>query len=207
MSNRIYKESFFNNKYSSDGMKKYTAKTPPSNKYWWVKNQEHFAAGGILFLDTVDGERGLWVLEEISRKNRDVECSDFGGRYHYDDGDIYATIAREFREETMNTCEISYSKVKELCQQPDSPDKFVFKIKRGKYYCLIVDIKYFPLLKFDNLDIINKKKEIQIENRLNKCFYRSVGVKFIPFSKIHLINKSYRLNDIILNSQLKKYIK
>lgn len=65
-------------------------------------------AGGILFYD----EKGLWVIGEKDKNG--LVYTDIGGRYSYEDGNIWATISRELREETYGICEMFASEIEAL---------------------------------------------------------------------------------------------
>lgn len=184
---------------------------PPPGKYWWKDPLgRDVAAGGILILDeyVIDNKstEGIWVVVEKSRRGIGIEYSDFGGRYHYDDGDIYATISREFREETYNTDEIPYSTVKKLVTSPSDNNKFVYRMNKGKYVCLVVDRKYLPSLYLNNENVEKARIKVLRENPyISRGAYRSEGVAFLPFSDICTLyrNKlSYRLSEILKKSRL-----
>lgn len=163
---------------------------PPKGKYWWNDNNTAVAAGGILI---VNGDEGFWALEEMCKKNSNTEYSDFGGKYHYDDCDIYATISREFREETYNTDEIPYSKVKELAMKG-----FVVKVIDDKYYCLVVDRKELDV-KLSSDELKNAKNKTIASNNFNKFFYRSVGIEYILYSDLPKVQHklAFRLVEVL----------
>lgn len=187
---------------------------PPPGKFWWKDDLgRDVAAGGILILDTqiVNGvkERGIWVISEKSRKNEGTEYTDFGGRYNQDDGDIYATIHREFREETYNTNEIPYSVIKKLATDSSNENKFVYRMVKGKYLCLVVDREYLPPLNLDNCDIQSAKQQVIKSNPyVAPEVYRTENLVFIPFSKLKKgdLSLSFRLNEILSHSPLRNKI-
>ena len=84
-----------------------------STKYRWTdpKTGHRFASGGILFYDS----EGIWVVAEKDNKTG-VIYNDMGGRYAYEDGNIYAAMARELREETYGLCELMVGEVKALAE-------------------------------------------------------------------------------------------
>jgi len=69
---------------------------------WHDGNGRQLTAGGILPYD----DTGIWVIGE-KKKNGDVEWTDPGGKYKFEDCDIYTTCAREFGEELYHSSSIS----------------------------------------------------------------------------------------------------
>jgi len=57
-------------------------------------------AGGILFYD----DQGVWVIGEKDKNG--IMYTDIGGRYAFEDGNIWVTIRRELYEETYGICEM-----------------------------------------------------------------------------------------------------
>jgi len=180
---------------------------PPPGKWWWKDDKGKFiAAAGILIFD----DEGMWLVAEKSRKNDGgVEYTDFGGKYDWNDGDIYATIPREFREECYNTDELSYSLIKRLVTSPSTEKKFVYRMNKGKYLCLIVHRSLLPPLKLSDLEVkIARDRVIASNPFCHDSMYRTVGIKFIPFKEIenYKTQLSYRLSTILKFSQLNKKI-
>ena len=100
-----------------DSRKQYSKYTGPIHyydkknyKFKCFMDDKRLTAGGIFFYEEKNGIKGLWLLKEDDF-GKDI-FTDFGGKYDYNDGDIYATISREFREEVYNTQEISYKEIK-----------------------------------------------------------------------------------------------
>lgn len=188
---------------------------PPQGKSWWKdENNNNIAAGGILILDEVNNEKGIWVITEKCKKScsgySDFEYTDIGGRYSQDDGDIYATISREFREETYNTDEIPRRDIEQLMNSDHSSEKFVYRMSTGKYLCLVVSRKYLPKLYLNNEMVKKNKADILIHNPyVLPSNYRTIDLVFLPFSKIKIgkTSLSFRLKDILTKSRLKNYIK
>ena len=84
-----------------------------NTKYRWTDpaTNHRFASGGILFYDST----GIWVLAERG-EGKHIVFNDMGGRYTYEDGTIYASIARELREETYGLCELRVEDIKALAE-------------------------------------------------------------------------------------------
>lgn len=210
---------------------------PPNGKYWWslrvpniIKKKYYIAAGGILICDkqlTRNGENkeGIWVLAEKAKKG--IEYTDIGGKYSPDDGDIYATISREFREELYNTAEIPYRQIKYLCTnnmtyegisgsivssevrkkiENSGTFKGVCVVRRGLYLSLIVNRSFLPSITLDPIEVEKARKRIVNSNEFsNEEFYRTISLKFLPYDEIkenyNLL--SYRLRTVLLGGPLK----
>lgn len=190
---------------------------PPPGKWWWKPPDDphYIAAGGIIICDRQkDGEvekDGIWVLIEKSRRGSGLEYTDIGGKYDWNDGDIYATISREFREELYNTDEISYRTIKHLCGQSksDDSDNELFIMRKGKYMCLIVDRKLLPDVSLDYRKVEEARKKILSENPFCRNeMYRTVSLQFLPFDRIaeEKDKLSYRLSTILKESELRNKI-
>lgn len=138
------------------------------------------SAGGITFYEEKDGVKGIWLTKE--EDNDKIVYTDFGGKYDYNDGDIFATIAREFREETYNTCEISYKQLKNTPK-----DKFVYidGYDKTPVYVSIVD-------KLENYDIVfdsekvkeQRKKILKSNPTIPEKWYKTLDVEFVTFEDI-----------------------
>lgn len=165
---------------------------PPNkhNKRWWGKNQfpkkppknKYFSpdgkilsAGGIFFFEETTQGKGIWVVEEP--ENGMAVYTDFGGKYDYNDGDILATISREFREETYNTAEVSYALLRTV-----HPSHYVYITgydNKPVYMCIVAHINQFNV-QFSSQKIRDAKEKILICNpSIPENWYRTADVKFI----------------------------
>lgn len=143
---------------------KTASKKSPGRTYKWCDSNSGttLTAGGILFYD---GE-GIWVIGEKDKNG--VVFSDIGGRYNYEDGNIWVTIARELREETYGLCEMFSSEIIELSK--NYPPVYVNGHENTPtYICLVVPIsalgidqrKHFTL---DPLVYAEKRQKTLEEN-------------------------------------------
>uniref|UniRef100_A0A6C0LYX4 Nudix hydrolase domain-containing protein n=1 Tax=viral metagenome TaxID=1070528 RepID=A0A6C0LYX4_9ZZZZ len=146
------------------------------------------AAGGVLLLD---GD-GAWVVSEQGK------YTDIGGRYDFNDGDIYATIAREFREELYNTAEISYFDLKNV---PLSSKHYIDSfVGNPIYMCIVVNVSDIPLRGvLDNESVKRAKDEILRSNRyVPPHRYTTESLKLVPMSELRVAsNVSPRLRSIL----------
>ena len=187
-------------------------------KFTWrdPKTGHSFAAGGILFYD----DEGVWTVGEMEKG--EVVYTDIGGKYTFEDGNIYATISRELREETYGVCEIFAKDIEELCQT--YPPVYI----NGNhavpvYLCLVLPIPEQtqkltllhapkrpvpvqapePKLERVDLDPLLFEQERQKTLRDNpfvpEDFYRTMSLTKIPFDKLASSRLSYRLRRIITN--------
>jgi len=80
-----------------------------SEKFRWSDGQgRQLSAGGILPYD----EDGIWVIGEKIKD--EIIYTDIGGKYQYQDGDIYKTVAREFGEELYHSSDMTREQVIEI---------------------------------------------------------------------------------------------
>lgn len=117
-----------------------TKKNSPRKKFKWHDSSSGntLTAGGILFYD----DDGIWVVGEKDKNG--IVYSDIGGRYNYEDGNIWTSIARELREETYGICEMFASEIVELSKK--FPPVYVNGHEnKPTYVCLVVPIPAMKL--------------------------------------------------------------
>ena len=136
-------------------------KSSPRKKFKWhdLSTGYTLTAGGILFYD----DQGIWVIGEKDRSG--IVYTDIGGRYTYEDGNIWVTISRELREETYGTCELFASEIVSLSKK--HPPVYVNGHEnRPVYMCLVIPIVELMLESRKNfvLDPImfNKQRNITL---------------------------------------------
>ena len=139
-------------------------------------------AGGIVLTDTVNEKEGLWTL--VEKDNAGLVHGDIGGRYDFNDGDIYATIAREFREELYNTAEIPYSVLVNL-----PPETHIYTYGHQLvpvYLCIVTSAESVGLKnKLEKIDVESAKQRVVQQNpEVPSSWYRTIGFKFITFEDI-----------------------
>lgn len=169
----------------------------PRKKYKYCISEEiNIGGAGLLFYDTINGKKGIWVLEE--EKQEDFIYNDFGGKYNPEDCHILKTAIREFSEEVYNTNEISFKRIK----QTDSSDYVYIDGWDGKpvYLCIICNYKDFHV-KFDSKEIQEAKITTINHNYQNRDWYKTRDVKFLLLDDIQ--EGKYKL-DNRLNSVLNK---
>ena len=73
----------------------------PKKYRWYDGHDRQLTAGGLLPYD----EKGVWLVGEQDTGGS-VGWTDMGGRYEFEDCDIYKTIAREVGEELYHSSEL-----------------------------------------------------------------------------------------------------
>lgn len=178
----------------------------PTKIKWVDEKGRNLYAGGIIFTDRVKDEDGIWTIIESDASG--LVHTDIGGRYDFNDGDIYATIARELREELYNCLEIPYSKIRDL---PDSARVYTFgHQKQPVYLCMVVSAEEMGVKDIlPNIDIQKARSEIVAHNPdVPEFWYRTIDLVFLPFRAIRERECaiSRRLGEIISESSLSKHI-
>jgi len=169
-------------------------------KYRWLDNRgRQLTAGGILPYD----ETGVWVIGETD-KSGNITYTDAGGKYQFEDGDIYKTIAREFGEETYHTCELTRSQVLELYNTFE-PVYVNGHKNRPVYVCLVIPRLAISSLKFDSFKMKEARNEVLKNNpNVPPEYYNSVNIKHLSYDQLSSddIRISYRLKRILKYSSL-----
>ena len=151
------------------------------------------AAGGILFYDS----NGIWIIGEISPSSQ-IKYSDIGGKYTFEDGNIYSTISRELCEETYHTCELSTTEIEYLAEKED---KVYINGHLGlpSYMCLLVNMEKYKKIKFNPQMFLNSRNQIIQQNpTVPKFYYSSCMLKYLKYSEITRNTPlSFRLSVII----------
>ena len=164
-------------------------------KYEWKDDKGHiFSSGGILFYD----DNGIWVIEELLQNK--IKYNDIGGKYNYEDCNIFATICRELREETYNVCDLPYDKMISL-SKIYRPSYVYNHLGIPSHVCYIVHTKDVPFLNFDMSKFKNNRNEALKENpEVPSKYYSSLKLVYISFSDI-------RRNQYLLSYRLIKILK
>lgn len=150
-------------------------------KYRWTDPTTGYrlAAGGILFHDN----EGVWLIRE--NKKGKVSYTDPGGKYEPADGDIYATISREFCQEMYYSCEITRRNVMSFpvtCIEyvPDHENK-------PAYMCMVVHVKHLLKLgeDLDPMQFDRDRSVVLLNNdKIPLDEYPSEALVYIPFARL-----------------------
>lgn len=161
-------------------------------KYRWHDpvNNVQLTAAGLLLYDDV----GVWVIGEMEKGR--VVYTDPGGKYNFEDGDIYATIAREFCEETYHSSEITRSKIIELsCHHP--PVYVRGHHNFPVYVCYVVPLTETGVTIDPDLFQRQRSQVLANNPRVPQGCYKAVELKRIPYAELKTAPLSYRLNRIL----------
>ena len=142
------------------------------------------AAGWIPF-----NSLGIWVIAEKWGKKK--YYTDIGGRYRFDDGDIWATIAREFSEETYQSTCLTRDDIISLL--PFSR-RYLLRDSRGKicYLCCMIPTGQLSLRnkKLDWRKFQERRKEVISTNPHHT--FRICELRFLSYED--LLSKRYCLS-------------
>jgi hypothetical protein len=222
MNKRIYDENL-NSQHEDNSTSRYMQRPSDNDSYQKYKpekkkkfryhddNNRQLTAGGIIFID----DNGIWCIKEKEKGN--IVCTDIGGKYTFEDCDIYTTISRELREETYNCCEISHKDILELSK---ICEKVYINGHTGRpvYLCLIVPIDKVNI-DFKNVPFqINRQQTLLRNPTVPEEYYSSLDLVYVPFDKITFhkttlhqdikkdVQLSYRLRRILKCSSLSSKI-
>ena len=171
-----------------------------SEKCRWDDGQgRQLSAGGILPYD----DHGIWVIGEKVRD--EIIYTDIGGKYQYQDGDIYKTVAREFGEELYHSSNITREQVIEISKT--SGPMYVNGHKNiPVYICYIVPynfMKSMGIVLNPTLFLEHRAEVLRGNPRVFPDKYDSVVLLHIPFDRlISMLTKekspiSYRLRGVL----------
>ncbi len=151
-----------------------------------------YCGGGIILYDN----NGFWVVNEKDG------LTDMGGKYHYNDGDIYGCISRELAEETFHTIEITSSVLRTI-------SKKITLLKSSKdvlgnpktYMCIFVHLDHLSTERCNiDREQFHAARIETLKNNINyKHLYPQTDLIYINFNDLENVkeNFSYRLKTII----------
>lgn len=176
-------------------------------KYRWHDGQgRQLTAGGLLPYD----DDGIWTVSEL--KNGELVETDLGGKYHFDDCDIFQTIAREVSEELYFSSELRRKDVLQISYEIE-PVYINGHKNHPVYICFLAHVDLLDRFDF-KLDVIEfqnqRAKTLYSNPQVPKSYYTSLRLRHIPFSDLkdalqdkNSIRISYRLRRILQFSQFK----
>jgi hypothetical protein len=176
-----------NPEWSSKNMKK---------KFKWHDEKgRQLTAGGLLPYD----DKGIWVIAEKKTKDGSLEWTDTGGKYKFEDCDIYTTISREVSEELYYSAILTRDAILKI-KETHTPVYVNGHQSSPVYICYIVHI--------DNLQKygLNLDRELFMEYRKRAIlsnpdvpseYYSSIDLKHLSFDSLKNYPLSYRLKRIL----------
>nr|QBK86520.1 MAG: hypothetical protein LCMAC102_03150 [Marseillevirus LCMAC102] len=174
---------------------------------WDDSNGRHLTAGGLLPYD----ENGIWVIGE-HQKNGTLEWTDPGGKYKFEDCDIYTTISREFCEELYHSAELTRSQVIKFASH-NSPIYVNGSCNRPVYICYVI-----PLTELQE-EGIHMNPVLFAQYRCNalrsnpdvpRDFYSSIELRHINFTELAqelYDNHKSKTSSFILSYRLKRILR
>jgi len=185
-------------------------KRKPKKFKWHDGRGRELTAGGLLPYD----DKGIWVIGEKKSKNSSIEYTDAGGKYRFEDGDIYFTISREVSEELYHSLSLTREAMLKI-RDNHSPTYVNGPCNIPVYICYVVHVKDLrkygvvlnPVL-FDK----NRKKVLKGNPDVPTEFYSSVELRYLRFKEFEdndikpKINLSHRLKRILKYGPLTNHI-
>lgn len=172
-------------------------------KFKWSDGQgRQLTAGGILPYD----EKGIWTVTE-TRDGELVE-TDIGGKYRFEDCDIYQTIAREVNEELYFSSELTRKNVLDI-SRTFNPVYINGHRHQPVYICYPVHISYLETINFKlNInEFIKRRSYTLLSNRyVPRHYYTSLRLRHISYEDLKLALKDEH-KDIRLHYRLKKVLR
>ena len=188
---------------SFNSSNKWNAKTdkyiPPiilPKKFRWHDGKgRQLTAGGLLPYD----DKGIWVIGEKKTKCGEIEWTDPGGKYKFEDCDIYTTISREFSEELYHSSSISRECILNI-KNTNTPTYVNGHKGTPVYVCYIVhtnELKKYQVELDAELFLRYREKTLSGNPSVPTEYYSSVELRHILFTEIENVNLSYRLKRIL----------
>lgn len=177
---------------------------------WHDGNGRQLTAGGILPYD----DSGIWVVGEM-KKNGDIEYTDPGGKYKFEDCDIYTTCSREFGEELYQSSTISREAVINIAST-HQPVYVNGHRNCPVYICYVVHVDTLKNYGVDlscSLFDAARQQTIISNPDVPKEYYNSVVLKHIIFSdlvspmKLSDSRGEPQFEDVRLSYRLKRILK
>lgn len=141
-------------------------------------------SAGILIYN----EEGIFCIRE---KKGDKELlNDIGGKYHAEDGDIFATISRELAEETYYALEITRTTLTNLLDKNGVEKVYLLNhLHTPVYMCLMVPEN---LLDIDMCKIMKKfkvRRKFVLENNPTVPLHRysSTEIEYVTYNNLRAI--------------------
>ncbi len=176
-------------------------------KFRWDDGQgRQLSAGGILPYD----DDGVWVIGEKVRD--EIIYTDIGGKYQYQDGDIYKTVAREFGEELYHSSNITREQVIDI-SNISGPMYVNGHKNKPVYVCYIVPYSVMKSMRITlnpTLFLKNRVEVLRGNPHVPPDKYDSVTLRYIDFnSLISMLAKeksaiSYRLRGVLKYGSLSR---
>lgn len=165
---------------------------PQKWKYTDDEGRKLTGAGLLLYDD-----EGIWVIKENVKGKKIYR--DIGGKYNFEDGTIFRTIAREVAEETYGILELFSSDLQRL--STFYPLVYVNgHLGKPVYACLPLPYHIIGR-KLRNEDFQKAREEIIYHNPdVPEEYYNSIKLEYLTFDRINAL-------EVPLSLRLKRIIK
>lgn len=162
-----------------------------------VLELKDLSGGGIIPYN----EKGIWLVSETRGTKKLL--SDAGGRYRFEDIDIYGCISREWNEETYFTSEIRRKDVLELINKKRTKYSLVRgqdkKIVYVVYFFHIDDLKDLSINVPSNEEFTLSRNNAISRNEKNRTQYTTLNINYYLNEDIMGMDHNGRLNHIFRN--------
>ena len=181
--------------------------TKIKKKFRWHDGQgRQLTAGGLLPYD----DEGIWVIGEKKTKGGSLEWTDPGGKYKFEDCDIFTTVIREFSEELYHSTSISREDFLRI-KDEHTPTYVNGHQNRPVYICYIVHISKLNECGVSlNPDLFKKNREKVISENpdVPPEYYSSVELKHISYKEVEgAMQKLFQKSSITLSYRLKRILR
>lgn len=167
---------------------------------WHDPYGRQLTAGGILPYD----DNGMWAI--VEKKKSNLELSDMGGKYHFEDGDIYFTIAREFCEELYHSVDVTRKNILDLTEKGEFC--YILGYNAIPVYGVLVihtdELEKLGIRLCPELFSLQRKKIIAQNPHVPDEYYSSVELKHIPFADL---KEYYEKKPCYISNRLSRIIK
>ena len=170
------------------------ARKTPVKFRWHDGEGRKLSAGGILPYD----KGGVWVIREKNKDNSKItEVTDMGGKYQFEDCDIFGTAAREFCEELYYSTLISRDDVELFSHTPvyiNGHDR------RPAYVCYLIGVEELEACgAFLSIDAFDRKRQAALKSNPNvpSSYFSSLSLEYILYEDLFYHKLSYRLKKIL----------
>lgn len=178
-------------------------RTHQPERFKWTDpyDQKEYMAGGILLFDAV----GFWCVREAKG------LSDMGGRYHFEDNNIFGCIAKELREESFGTLEVLASQIESIVMKTRMSVSDIHPgssrvVDLPHYFCLFCNICEYDLgLKFDpELFLVKRQETISQNKSVDPVHYTSLELVYVKFADID--TTTWTANGHLIGDRLKRLL-
>lgn len=175
---------------------------------WHDGNGRRLTAGGLVPYN----EKGIWLVAERGKKADNITWTDMGGRYMYDDCDIFKTIAREVGEEIYHSSELLR---RDILKIAENNKPIYVNGHRGfpvyiAYPATTDELKNYGFVLNPSLFDTNRVEALKSNPDVPPEYYVTVKLKFFTWNEIFGVTTkhpklSYRIKRILKDPLFQKF--